>query len=327
MTRFVLSILIGLGISTAIPTLSTADDAGPFLGQKPPGAAPVLFAPGIVSTDTREWGMAVTPDGGELFFGISSQEATAIVHTAMEGERWTPVAIADFSGEYDDFDMTMAPHGNRIYFTSSRPEVPGGEEPENTDIWFVDRTENGWGTPIRLPEPINTTARELYPSESSDGFLYFFSSRPGGFGGSDLYSVEIKKDDFSDPKNLGPNVNTEAGESDACVSPDGSYLVFTSSREDGHGKGDLYVTFKQPDGGWSRAVNLGPTVNTEATEFCPSLTPDGRYLFFTSNRSRPRPIPNMDGGLRKRIGVTLKDVPPDIDIYWMDASFIDELRP
>ena len=183
------------------------------------------------------------------------------------------------------------------------------------------------GDPIHLPEPINTSARELYPSESADGFLYFFSSRPGGFGGSDVYSAEITLGGFGPPTNLGPNVNTEAGESDACVSPDGSYLVFTSTRDDGFGKGDLYVTFKQPDGTWSPATNLGATVNTESTEFCPSLSPDGRFLFFTSNRPRPRPLPTRDGGLRERLGVTLEDVPPDIDIYWVDASFINEFRP
>lgn len=332
MTRAFLAILVGIGAVLANPLSAAELNAfpmltEPYLGQPAPGDRPVLFASGIVSTDTREWSMALTPDGREIFFGLATREMQAILHTAIEDGRWTPIAIAEFSGEFDDLDLTMAPSGNRLYFSSARPAVAGGKKPEHTDIWYVDRSDEGWGDPVRLPEPINSPARELYPSESNAGQLIFFSNRPGGHGGSDLYSAEIMPDGFGPPTNLGPNVNTEAGETDACISPDGSYLIFTSGRDGGFGRGDLYITFKLADGSWAQAQNLGPRVNTEYTEFCPSISADGKLLFFTSNRSRPRPIPTRDGGLRSRLGVTNNDNPPDIDIYWMDASFIESLRP
>ena len=86
------------------------------------------------------------------------------------------------------------------------------------------------------------------------------------------------------------------------MAPDGSYLIFTSNRENGHGRGDLWVVFRNPDGSWSDAVNMGPKINTSAYEYCAMLSPDGKYLFFTRN----------EGG--------------NGDIYWVDASVIDEFR-
>ncbi|MCP4573778.1 MAG: hypothetical protein GY838_15575 [bacterium] len=326
-----LPFIVPLLLASAVASATAVDDdvavRGPYLGRPRPGAAPELFAPGIVSTATREWSLAATPDGREIFFGISSLAATAIVHTRETGNGWTPLEVAPFSGAHDDFDLTMSPDGNRLWFTSARPVVAEGEEPEFVDIWYVERKGDGWGDPVRPHEPVNSPARELYPTEAADGYVYFFSNRPGGFGGTDIYRTRFVPHGFAPPENLGPAVNTAAGESDLCVAADGSLLVFTSSREGGYGRGDLYVTFCTPDGGWTPARNLGPVVNTEYTEFCPSLSADGTLLFFTSNRLPGATAADRDGGLRRRLGVDLEGVPPNIDIYWMDASFMAELRP
>jgi Tol biopolymer transport system component len=297
-----------------------------YLGASPPGEAPVLFAPGIVSTDTREWSMASTPDGRELFFGIVTDERSWILNTREVEGTWTELAVASFSGEYNDYDLTMSPDGNRVYFTSNRPPDGDGPVLESSDIWYVDRTDDGWGDPVRFPDPVNSEARDLYPSQSRDGYVYFFSQRDGGFGGFDLYRVAPLGEGFGVPENLGASVNTDENETDACISPDGDYLVFTSTRDGGFGSGDLYVSFRTDDGGWTRAVNLGETVNTEHLEFCPSLSSDGRYLFFTSNRPKEIEIASTPG-IREELGVTPSTDRPDIDIYWVDAGFIDRFRP
>ena len=300
--------------------------SSPYLGANPPGDSPVLFAPGIVSTDTREWSMASTPDGLELFFGIVTDERSWILHTRETDGTWTELAVASFSGEYNDYDLTMSPDGNRVYFTSNRPPDGTGPVLENSDIWYVDRTGDGWGDPVRFPDPVNSEARDLYPSESRDGYVYFFSRRSGGFGGFDLYRVAPLGEGFGVPENLGASINTDENETDACISPDGDYLVFTSTREGGFGSGDLYVSFRTDDGGWTRAVNLGETVNTEHLEFCPSVSRDGKYLFFTSNRPKVQEIKGAPG-IREELGVTPSAERPDIDIYWVDAGFIEPFRP
>jgi len=300
--------------------------SNPYLGEQPPGDSPVLFAPGVVSTNTREWSMASTSDGLELFFGVVTDERSWILHTQEVDGVWTEVAVASFSGAYDDYDLTMSPDGDRVYFTSNRPPGDSGPVLENSDIWYVDRTDNGWGDPVHFPEPINSEARDLYPSESRDGYIYFFSLRSGGFGAFDLYRVANREQGFGTPENLGASINTDENETDACISPDGDFLVFTSTREGGFGSGDLYLSFRTDDGEWTRAVNLGETVNTEHLEFCPSVSRDGKYLFFTSNRPKAQLITDTSG-IREELGITPSSERPDIDIYWIDAGFIESFRP
>jgi Tol biopolymer transport system component len=319
-------IVLLYGGCTQEETAELREVSRPYLGEESPGDSPVLFAPGIVSTNTREWSMASTPDGLELFFGVVTDERSWILHTKEVDGRWTEPEVASFSGAYNDYDLTMSPDGNRVYFTSNRPVDGTGPVLENSDIWYVDRTENGWGDPVRFPEPINTEMRELYPSESRDGYVYFFSSRSGGFGSFDIYRSALREGEFGAPENLGASINTEENETDACISPDGDYLVFTSTREGGFGSGDLYVSFRTDDGGWTQAENLGDAVNTEHLEFCPSVSRDGRYLFFTSNRPKSETIAETSA-IREELGLTPSLERPDIDIYWVDAGLIEGFRP
>ncbi|MCP3998751.1 MAG: hypothetical protein GY722_27320, partial [bacterium] len=129
------------------------------------------------------------------------------------------------------------------------------------------------------------------------------------------------------PANLGPAVNTERGETDSCISPDGDYVVFTSKRDEGLGDGDLYVSFKLPDDTWTKARNLGAPVNTEHREFCPSVSPDGKYLFFTSRRPKNTKIPRYRNTAREALGLAPDPELADVDIYWLDARYLEGLRP
>jgi Tol biopolymer transport system component len=159
-----------------------------------------------------------------------------------------------------------------------------------------------------------TEESESYPSFAPDGTMQFSSRRPGGFGEGDLWRAPALSDgEFGPPVNLGRPVNSEHRESDSCVAPDGSYIVLTSGRPGGHGNGDLYVSFRDPSSGaWSEPVNLGGQINTADTDYCPMITPDGRYLFFSRRVSDP-----IDSGWE---GVIAGDV------YWVDANVIERLR-
>jgi len=88
-------------------------------------------------------------------------------------------------------------------------------------------------------------------------------------------------------------------------------VIFTGLREEGYGSGDLYVVFRDADSGWGEPVNLGPEVNSEILDYCPMVTPDGKYLFFSRRRSEPPGgWPNVVEG----------------DVYWVDAEVIERLR-
>jgi Tol biopolymer transport system component len=210
-----------------------------------------------------------------------------------------------FSSKYTDRDFTMSPDGQRIYFGSNRPLREGKPPLKSLDIYVTIRGENDtWEQPTNLGKPINTQEfGENYPSVSSNGNLYFFSCRNDGLGACEIYMSPFSNSIHLDPVNLGAAVNSEKNDWDAYIAPDESYIIFSSqNREDTLGEQDLYISYKK-DGDWTKARNMGKTVNSPLDEICPSVSLDGKYLFFTTRRRGKA------------------------DIYWISSKIIDELKP
>jgi dipeptidyl aminopeptidase/acylaminoacyl peptidase len=256
----------------------------------PPRAAsvsPELFGVGAISTPDNELNAAFTPDGRTLYFTRKAGDGRfgAIVSSAALGAgRWAPPRVASFSGQYADYDPFVSPDGSRLFFISTRP-APGRAPAGDFDIWVVERQGTGWGTPRNLGAPINGAGDELYPTVASDGTLYFSScGRGDSHGRCDIYRARIANGRYLEPENLGDSVNTPASETDAYIAPDQSYLVMAVyGRADALGDGDLYVS-TQRNGAWSKARPLGAGINSVAREYCPIVSPDGKYLYFTSQR-------------------------------------------
>lgn len=249
-----------------------------------PGGAPELFGRGTISTGDMELNAAFTPDGRTVYFTKRSPRPQfwAIMVSHLRGGRWSTPEVAEFSGQFNDFDPFISPDGSKLYFSSNRP-VDGGPKTD-FDIWVVERTGAGWGPAKHLDAPVNTPAQEFYPTVTRDGTLYFSSTREGGSGAGDIYRARLEGDRYAAPENLGDSVNAKNFDGDPYVAPDESYLVFVSyGRPGGSGDGDLYVSFRR-NGVWSRAENLGPEINSGALDFCPIVSPDGKWLFFTSER-------------------------------------------
>jgi ankyrin repeat protein/beta-lactamase regulating signal transducer with metallopeptidase domain/Tol biopolymer transport system component len=150
-------------------------------------------------------------------------------------------------------------------------------------------TQANDGCPIfdsatNLGPVVNGPAHEYDPSISADELeLYFNSARPGGLGQTDLWVAtrKTKTDPWSEPVNLGPTVNSPAGDKAPCISADGLSLYFSSDRPGGSGGLDLWVTTRTTkDAAWGAPVNLGPTVNSAANEHSPSISTDGLTLYF-----------------------------------------------
>jgi Tol biopolymer transport system component len=144
---------------------------------------------------------------------------------------------------------------------------------------------------------------DCYASAAQSGSIYFHGfDYTDGRGGADLYRATLEGESYAVPENLGDAVNTPQHDWDVFVAPDESYLIFASvDRPDGLGEGDLYISFARSDGSWATAKNLGEPINSSANEICPSVSPDGQYLFFTSDRT----------------GVS--------EVHWVDTAFISEL--
>jgi len=271
---------------------------GPYLGPNPPGSTPVVFARNVVSTEGGELNSVFSPDGQEFYF---TRQRRAWVVRADDGVWGRPQQLT-IAGNYSTVDMFVTGDGTRMYLCSDRPLAGSGEPKKDRDIWVVTRTLQGWSEPMNVGETVNSAKDDLYPTLTAGGDLYFCSAREGGKGRHDIYRARLVEGRFARPENLGSPVNSEASDFDPYVAPDESYVIFASTRPGGLGNADLYISFRSKDGSWSEPRNMGATVNSPYLDYAPMVSPEGKYLFFTSGR----------GGAD--------------DIYWVDARVIDAMR-
>lgn len=284
--------LAALAATISVGTSLFADDANgmetqtsPIPYPKPaPDALPRIFLPGLVcKKGTLEFNAAFSPDGRSFYFSKSKDRQWDIHVSQHDYNGWKTPARVSFSEEkFSEADPVFAPDG-KLYFISNRPK---GSEATTSDfdIWYVEPLSGGgWSAP-RNATGLNSERDEYYISFSKSGDAYLGSDRPGGFGSMDLYVSRLVDGRYLPPENLGPGINTAESEHDGCfVSDEENLLVFKSeNRPDGQGEADLYVSRLNADRTWSKAVNLGRTVNTPAYEYCCYLTPDRRFFFFSS---------------------------------------------
>ena len=278
-----------------------AGGTGQYLGQEPPGMTAQLFGSELLSTGANELNCAVSPDESIVVFSEWREGQNTLMAITREGESWGERLILPFSGVWGDVDPVFSADGVRLFFSSKRPR-DDEDQKDDSDLWSVERTvDGGWGEPTQVAGVNSSEMDEYYTSITSEGTLYFSVFPEHGSPG-DIYRAEPLADGFAPPERVGGPVSTEHSEHDPFIAPDGSFLIFTSDRPGGHGRGDLWVVFRATDGGWSEALNMGPEINTAGYDYCAMLSPDGRYLFLTRNA----------GG--------------NGDIYWVDAAVIDRLR-
>jgi len=301
---------------------------GHYFGQEPPGMTAEIFAPDIVSTEHGEFCSVFSPDGDEFYWSLSGAPYPAIVAMYQIDGRWTSPEISSFSGKYPDLDMGFTPDGMRLFFCSRRPLDGNGPPTDNTDFWFVERTDSGWSEARHLEGTLNSESQEYYPIFAQNGTLYFCSMRPGGFGAGDIYRARFEAGVYLEPENLGPPINTENFEGDLFIAADESYIIVTCyGRPDSLGSGDLYISFRQEDGVWAPLKNMGDAINSPANEHCPILSPDGKYLLFSSGRSRHRNYSEKPITLPDKMAMMNSwGNGRNEDIYWINANIIDSLR-
>ncbi|MGH7450132.1 MAG: hypothetical protein ACRENG_02170 [bacterium] len=263
----------------------------PCLAQsKPPYAydkpltEPVMFGEGVISTAEDELNACFAPDGKTIYFSLNApvNRLGVIVFSRFENGKWRTPQVAPFSGQYSDYDPFISPDGNKLFFISNRPA--DNNPKKDYDIWVVEKTNGGWNAPKNLSAPINNDADQFYPSVAANGTLYFSTIKREEKSGFDLYRSKFVDGKYAEPEKLSDAVNSQFAEIDACIAPDESFIVFASyNRPEEYGRGDLYISFNQ-NGVWTPAKNLGEKINSNAREYCPILSPDGKYFFFTSFR-------------------------------------------
>lgn len=266
-----------------------------YLNQPLPNNQSQIFAPGIISTEeNHDYAISFHPNGQELLLSTRIYgEENYLINMKFENNHWSAPEAPSFASDFPEGEPIFSPDGQYIYFQSRRP-APGSIE-SNYDAWIVDNSKSD-SEPQLLPEPFKDPKFLMYMSSTLDDKIYFTS-----MGG--IYSAEKSETGYEEAVYLSAAVNGPTRGVHPFIAPDESYLIFDAKdRQNGLGESDLYICFKMKDGTWSKAQNLGNNINSSANEICASISGDGKFLFFHSNR-------NGNG-----------------DIYWVDTSFIEELK-
>lgn len=266
---------------------------GPYLGQKVPGLEPEIFAPGIVSIKGgHEFSGTFSPDGKEFYFNRGIK--VRVCYWKEDG--WTAPELAPFNTPMDITSekaglifnsITHEPHitadGKRMFFGSNRQRPDKKENEMSYGIWVMERQDGKWGEPKFFTEGMSTSSED-------DGTLVIggpgmFKPLDGGYG---------------EPQGLLKADGSRLMVNHPCIARDGSYLIYDTNQPGGPGGiGDFYISFRNSDGTWSDGVNMGDKINSIGDNIAAFISPDGKYLFFSSKK----------------------------DIYWVSTQIVEQFRP
>lgn len=279
-----------------------------YFGQKPPVENAELFAPGIISTNSFEHSApSFSPDGKTVLWAIMKMPSyhTSILEMNYENGKWSSPHSPSFSDSTaNEVYPSFSPDGKQLYFSSSRKTGINDSSVKGNRIWKVEKRLNSWSTPILL-DTLISKGGEYASSVAENGNLYF-TFGPHRSPDWNIHKSENSNNQYSHPTILA--FNSTGYDDGPFVAPDESYIIFESERRESiNGSIDLFICFKNKDGQWSKPKNMGPKINSSFSERFSRVSPDGRYLFFGSNRNQT-------------------EKQPGFDIFWIDAKIIDELK-
>lgn len=270
---------------------------GPYLGQKPPGLIPEPFAPGVISTKMWEINGVFTPDM-QSFYYIREIESEGQLHQQYVryqniGTHWQASVVSPRVGQ-----PAFSPDGNIMHLGRR----------------FKSRQADGWSEIKTLSEDF-TQYRIMRMTSSSKGSYVFDEASPES--NSQLRISTVVNGERQSPVPLSKEINTGEWNAHPYIAPDESYIIWDGQRNSEVRNADLFISFKEENGSWSEAIKFGEDINTPLSDFGAMLSPDGKYLFF--NRKVGEFEWTSADGKTETI--------PDIDIYWVDAQVIENLRP
>ncbi len=266
------------------------DESEPlYFGMEPPGDGAALFAPGIVSVEGRyEYALSVSPDGGEILFTTEAPGTpAALYHSRLREDGWSAPVKVSLSGgaKRAEMEAFYTPDGRSIRFAPY-------DDGMDVRIWTVDRTSEGWSSPRQLGSPLADDPA-FFPTTTLDGEIYYTN-----LAARKVYRARMAGESIESVEDAGLEIGMHA-----YIAPDGSYVLVDGRKSEG-GNSDIYAAFRRNDGSWSSPIALGPEINTDYDETCPTLSHDGRFLFF-SRYDEDNEISN---------------------IYWIESDVIAEAR-
>ena len=292
--------LLLFSLCVSVVTVIAQHAGTQYFGQGPPGVSSSVFAPGIISLPDRvEFGSIYSKKGDEFYYAIDVNGKAEIRFMKFENDQWSKPVQLIVHDEYSYNDPFLTPDEKRLFFISDQAASGEGAK-KDYDIWYIERKGAQWSKPVNAGSKINSPKNEYYMSFTRTGAIYFSSNVNGAEGTDDydIYTCRYSNGEFQTAVRLGSAVNTIGYEADVYVDTNETYLIYCSNRSGTIGRGDLFISYKNGDGSWTPSKNMGKEVNGDRTDYCPFVTPDGKYLLFTANG----------------------------DIRWIDAGIIEKLR-
>lgn len=276
----------------SLTTRNSITKESPYLGQIPPGLTPEPFTPDVIIRENWQISGVFTPDLEEFYYirevgETEEDKRMEFVLVQKKNDTWQDSVISPRVGQPFISPDGKIMHLGRRY--KERTEAGGWSEIKNLSASFME-------IPImRLTASVKGTYVFDEGTETGDGLLRY----------SRLIDGQREA-----PKPFGEAINSGRANAHPFIAPDESYLLWDSRRDSGYGDADIYVSFRQQDGSWGEAINLGDKVNTKTSEGGARVTPDGKYLFFGRNMGKLKSTDPYD----------------DMDIFWVDAQVIEDLR-
>lgn len=236
-----------------------------------------------VNTINQEYLPTVTADDSTIIFTRRSNQEDFYVSTKGYENLWTkslPLSnVINTTG--NEGAQCISPDGQYLYFAGCGREDGLGK----CDIYFSKLVGNTWSKPQNIGAPINSPYWESQPSLSADGMrLYFVSDRKGGYGSYDIYvSRNLGNGKWSNPVNLGPNINSAGSELSPFIHPDNQTLYYSSDGWPGFGQNDIFYAKKSGKFAWEKPVNIGFPINTSQEESSLFISNDGKKAYFASS--------------------------------------------
>lgn len=308
---------------------------GDYLGQKTPSIIPEVFAAGIV-IDTSCWGhsqIAISPKGDEIYWSAwttkylkekTKDNTQQIFYSKLKNGIWTKPDLPVFVKNHltcDNGIPVFSLDGNRLFFNSNRAGGIG-----ETDVWYVDRKNDGWSEPVNVGEPYNSDNIDWTPIFTNSGNAYRMGNYVSNANEKPL-CFKYSNGKFSDPTQLAIHPDF-LPQFPMYVSADESYLIFGGYHYvQTYGGLDLYITFKMLDGKWGYPINMGNKINTDRIERFPMVSPDGKYMFFlrhNENQDFFWVSTSIFDNLKKECIKLSKNPPPSVQILDLSSEDLDK---
>ena len=240
--------------------------SGPYLGQKPPGTTPEVFAPGLVSIENADEYFCLFWDHGRHL--VFLRDGSGYLETTVDGTHWTELKNTEISA----MEPCNSPSEKKLFYNVFKKD----EKTDNyiAEIWTLWKKGNTWS------KPEYSGINGMGPAVDLEGNLYYSTSKDG------LMCIgvsHLRNGKYTDGTVLPPPIYSEKELIHPCVAPDGSWMIFNTENQEYYEQGcGLYVSFINSDGTWTVPQNMRSRIHIEGGPLV-RVSSDGKYLFYTQD--------------------------------------------